>query len=157
MSQFNLLQLTHCRHFAEYAYRPCSGLNIITGPNASGKTTLLESMYVLAHGKSFRASQLDLVVRQQQPAMTLFAEKSISTDAEPGHDGAMQLGLQKIRGGELKLHINHEKVKSIKSITEQLPIQLITTESSRLFTDGPKMRRDFLAWGLFYTDATYYA
>lgn len=145
------LTLNNCRHFSNRTIEPCPGLNLITGPNASGKTTILEAIYVLAHGKSFRTSVLDRVIKHHQQVMTLFAIKTNTYD-----NIDIKLGLQKVKDGALKLHKNQEAIKSIKQFTEQLPVQLITTESTRFFTDGPKLRRDFLAWGLFYTNEEYY-
>ncbi len=38
-------------------------LNLFIGNNAAGKTSLLETLYVLARGRSFRARQLDKLVQ----------------------------------------------------------------------------------------------
>ncbi|MGH8187160.1 MAG: AAA family ATPase, partial [Steroidobacteraceae bacterium] len=39
----------------------------ILGENASGKTSLLEAIYVLAHGRSFRTAQREALVRTGEP------------------------------------------------------------------------------------------
>jgi len=153
MTTIKKLNLTNCRHFESFSIVPCSNLNLITGANASGKTTILEAIYVLAHGKSFRTSTLDTIIKKNEDMVTIFSE----IGALDSSDEQEQVGLQKIRGQSINLHINKEAIKSIKKLTEKLPIQLITTESTRFFTDGPKLRREFLAWGLFYTNENYYA
>lgn len=155
MTAIHRLHIINCRHFDNFLIEACTGINLITGPNASGKTTILEAIYVLAHGKSFRASSLDDVIHKNHDAMTLFIELSENNSSflQPQFP---QLGLKKTREQVLKLRLNQEDACSIKLLTEQLPIQLITTESTRFFTDGPKLRRDFLAWGLFYTNDGYY-
>jgi DNA replication and repair protein RecF len=152
MTTITQLNLTNCRHFASLSIEPCAGLNLITGPNASGKTSILEAIYVLAHGKSFRTNSLDKVIKQNQLIMTIFSQADVLRDT----DKLDQLGLQRVKAQSTTLHLNKEAVRSIKALTEKLPIQLITTESTRFFTDGPKLRRDFLAWGLFYTNEAYY-
>src|SRR5689334_13512440 len=40
-----------------------SGLNILHGNNAQGKTNWLEAIYLLAHGKSFRTHHLKETVK----------------------------------------------------------------------------------------------
>ena len=155
MAAIHRLHMINCRHFDNLLIEACTGINLITGPNASGKTTILEAIYVLAHGKSFRASSLDDVIHKKHDAMTLFAHL-FQPDASSLHSQSPQLGLKKARNQVLNLRLNQEDARSIKLLTEQLPIQLITTESTRFFTDGPKLRRDFLAWGLFYTNEDYF-
>src|SRR6476620_12351660 len=38
--------------------------NLISGPNASGKTTLLEAIYILGRGRSFRSTRLEPLIRE---------------------------------------------------------------------------------------------
>jgi DNA replication and repair protein RecF len=57
------LQLHHFRSYADYAVEFESGVNIVVGPNGSGKTNLLEALYVLSAGSSFRAADRDLLKR----------------------------------------------------------------------------------------------
>ena len=51
------------RNYESYAVEFKPGVTIIVGPNASGKTNLLESVYMLAQGSSFRVSDKDIVAR----------------------------------------------------------------------------------------------
>ena len=34
---------------------PAPGFNLLAGPNGSGKTSLLEAIHLLSHGRSFRS------------------------------------------------------------------------------------------------------
>ena len=53
------LHITDFRNLEDVELAPCAqGLNIITGDNGSGKTSLLEAIHYLGHGRSFRTSTL---------------------------------------------------------------------------------------------------
>ena len=154
MALVSKLTLSNVRNFPHKTIELCSSINVITGQNAAGKTTILEALYLLAHGKSFRTSVLDKVINRHADLMTIYAEVGEQNDINQEHS---RCGFQKSREQKARYQLNQEPIKSVKLLTEQLPLQLITTESTRFFTDGPKLRRDFLAWGLFYTNSDYYA
>ncbi len=51
-------------------------LTIIVGPNASGKTSLLEAFYWMVHGRSFRTRRKDRVIRSGAPIARVCVEWS---------------------------------------------------------------------------------
>ena len=55
------IRLQKFRSYAEASFEFDPGVNIVIGPNASGKTNLLEAILVLSSGKSYRARDLDLL------------------------------------------------------------------------------------------------
>lgn len=55
------LRLQHFRSYMDAAFEFGQGVNIIVGPNGSGKTNLLESLQVIAAGKSYRVQDVDLL------------------------------------------------------------------------------------------------
>ena len=55
------LRLQHFRSYDDQLFELGSGVNIVVGPNASGKTNLLEAILVLARGNSYRVSDSELV------------------------------------------------------------------------------------------------
>ena len=65
------LQLYEFRCFEQIRFEPSPGLNIILGPNAQGKTSLLEAACVLLRLQSPRTSSLAETVRFGQPAFSL--------------------------------------------------------------------------------------
>src|SRR5437016_8850223 len=60
------LRLQNFRSYSDDSFEFDPGVNIIVGPNASGKTNLLEAILVLARGSSYRAHDSELV-RFSQP------------------------------------------------------------------------------------------
>src|SRR5690606_24774824 len=55
------LRLQHFRSFSDGAFEFEPGVNIIVGPNASGKTNLLESILMIGTGKSYRGSDAETI------------------------------------------------------------------------------------------------
>src|SRR5579872_622358 len=55
------LRLQNFRSFKDSSFEFASGVNIVVGPNASGKTNLLEAILILSGGGSFRARDNDLI------------------------------------------------------------------------------------------------
>src|SRR5687767_14693153 len=97
---FTALKLVNFRSYGEQLFKFSPQLNLIVGPNGSGKTNLLEALYVLAATKSFRGKDQELV-RQgaQQYALKakLEGNLNIAIRYEPGPPARKALQL----GGEL--------------------------------------------------------
>lgn len=50
------LRLQHIRNYTDAQFEFDDGVTIVVGPNGSGKTSLIEGLYVICSGKSFRSS-----------------------------------------------------------------------------------------------------
>lgn len=59
------LRLQHFRSYSDTTFEFGPGVNIIVGPNASGKTNLLEAILVLCRGGSYRAHDSELIAHDQ--------------------------------------------------------------------------------------------
>ena len=55
------LRLQHFRSYRDASFEFSQGVNIIVGPNASGKTNMLEAILVLARGESYRVRDNELI------------------------------------------------------------------------------------------------
>ena len=56
------IRLQNFRSYSDSSFEFEDGVNIIVGPNASGKTNLLEAIYFMCKGKSFRGKDSDVVL-----------------------------------------------------------------------------------------------
>ncbi|KGQ70773.1 DNA replication protein RecF [Chelonobacter oris] len=143
------LIVTDFRNLQAVDIEPNPGFNFIVGNNGSGKTSLLEAVYYLGHGRSFKSAVSQRIIRHDQPHFTLHARIS-----EQQHDWA--LGLQKTRQGDTVVKINGEDGNKIADLAQLLPIQIISPEGLTLLNGGPAFRRAFLDWGLFHHQAEFY-
>src|SRR5580692_3619290 len=61
-----------CLQSAELEFDP--KFTLISGPNASGKTSVLEAIYVLGRGRSFRTRRLNNLIRSGRERFVVFGE-----------------------------------------------------------------------------------
>ncbi|QXG54582.1 DNA replication/repair protein RecF [Pantoea jilinensis] len=119
------------------------GFNFLVGANGSGKTSVLEAIHTLGHGRSFRSLQAGRVIRHDEAAFVLHgrlenAEREIS------------VGLTKNRAGDSKVRIDGSDGHKVAELAQLLPMQLITPEGFSLLNGGPKYRRAYVDWGCFH-------
>ena len=69
--------------------------NFLVGANGSGKTSVLEAIYTLGHGRAFRSIQADKVIRHDQNEFVLHGRIN-----DNGHE--LSLGISKNTQGETK-------------------------------------------------------
>lgn len=55
------LELQHIRSYPSGLFEFTPGVNIIVGPNASGKTNILEAIHMCTQGRSFRSADGDMI------------------------------------------------------------------------------------------------
>lgn len=143
-------QLHHLRNIESAELELGPSCNFLIGPNASGKTSVLEGISVLATGRSFRTRQFSSVVSHGFSATTVHGRVQ-----QP--DGrVLDYGVERAKSGQ-RFRISNEQVKSLAELAALLPFQVITPEVSELLLGGPKNRRRFLDWGLFHVEPGFHA
>jgi DNA replication and repair protein RecF len=133
-----------CLHSAELEFDP--KFTLISGPNASGKTSLLESIYVLGRGRSFRTRRLDHLIRLGAGRFVIYGEAGAERRTGLGIEGSA-LGMRAKMGGD--------RVASLAELAAVLPVQIIDPEVHRLIEEGPSRRRRFLDWGVFHVEHSF--
>lgn len=139
------LQLQSFRRFAEVELRPQPGFNLITGDNGSGKTSLLEALHLLAHGRSFRGRVRDGLVRHGDPSLSVYAEWQ-AANASPHRAGLRH------SGSDWDARLDGASVGHLGELCEALAVVSFEPGSHALI-DGPSEgRRRYLDWGLFHVE-----
>ncbi|MBZ5487412.1 DNA replication/repair protein RecF [Halomonas aquamarina] len=139
----NQLNFQGLRNLVPLEMRPSPGINIISGPNGSGKTSLLEGIHVLGMGRSFRTRQLKNAIQADMPHMTLYGRLA----GEP----EVSIGVRRLRAQrELELRLRGDKEVRLAELVEAMPLQLINPDAFRLLEGSPAGRREFFDWGVFH-------
>jgi DNA replication and repair protein RecF len=131
-----------CLHQANLELDP--QFTLISGPNASGKTSLLEAIYVLGRGRSFRTRNLEHLIRTGAERMLIVGEAEVS-------DRRVTFGIEGSNEG-LRAKLGGERVASLAELAAALPVQIIDPEIHRLIEEGPGRRRRILDWGVFHVE-----
>jgi DNA replication and repair protein RecF len=120
---------------------------LISGPNASGKTSLLEAIYVLGRGRSFRTRRLERLIRHGADRFVVFGEVDVGLRRIP-------MGVEGSRTG-IRARIDGDSPPSLAELALQLPVQIIDPEVHHLIEEGPSRRRRFLDWGTFHVEQSF--
>lgn len=143
------LQIQNFRNIQKIDFTPGEGVNLITGVNASGKTSLLEALYYLSHLRSFRTHQVSDLIHRQTSQLQLVAR--IQTDS----DNQIPLGIQRSRN-KLEVRANKQPVKRIADIATLFPVLAIHPDSYKLITGSPSQRRQYIDWGVFHVEHSFF-
>lgn len=153
------LDVHRLRNLEQIQLSFCPGANLIYGQNGSGKTSLLEAIYLLGRGRSFRSRNIRTVITHEQEDCIVFAQLHEPTDGENGADKGpgrdIPIGVQRNRRGEFRFKVDGEVVPTAAGLVEELPMQLLNSHSFELLEGGPLNRRQFLDWGVFHVEHDY--
>jgi DNA replication and repair protein RecF len=157
--------LSNFRNFKDKTFKFAPERNIIVGPNASGKTNILESVFLLSTGKSFRAKIEEEMISYTQE---LARVKGSIVGEEDGALVGTNLEVVLTRG-EISLGVSPEKTARVarkKLLVNGLGKRLIDFAGSfktvlfgpwdlELVTESPSKRRRFLDTVLSQVDREY--
>ncbi len=138
------LQITDFRNLKTVDIEPTAGINLITGKNASGKTSLLETIYYLSHVRSFRSLQVADLINRDASYLQLVAK--IQQD-----QGEIPVGIRRSKT-RMQIRSNQQAVKRVADLAATFPVLAIHPDSYRLITGSPAERRQYLDWGVFHVE-----
>ncbi len=143
--QLSHLKISDFRNLVDVEFEPCASVNLITGQNASGKTSLLESIYYLSHLRSFRTHYLIDLINHNAKSLQLVA----SIQNQQGKPGS--IGIKRGKNN-LLVRANQRTIKRVADITTLFPVLAIHPDSYKLITGSPTERRAFIDWGVFHVE-----
>ena len=144
------MRLTHLslgglRVFAEAELFPGPGISWLFGINGAGKTSVLEALYTLGHGRSFRSAGLDSVLRDG-------AERLWISSRWAGAFGERQFGAGRARGGTWDLRSDGTRVSRFADLGAEMPMLCFEPGSHALVSGPAERRRRLLDWGVFHVE-----
>ncbi len=139
------LDIRNVRIIGSASINPARGVNLLYGRNASGKTSILEAIHLLALGRSFRTHHISRVVRKGEQSLILFSRLA------QGGGEVTSVGVE--RGDKIaRMRVNGVTVHSTADLARQLPVILINPDIHAVIEQGPGNRRQLLDWGLFHVE-----
>ncbi len=145
------LELLNFRNYKKKIFKFNRNLNIIIGANGSGKTNVLEAIYILSQGKSWRSHYDYETIREGENYLNI---KSITIINKQKIN--MFIALQKGVGNRSKKAFKINNVsKSMQKFTGTLKSVLFSPDDLEIITGAPSKRRLFLNDILKQTDNDY--
>lgn len=131
------LYLDGFRNYSDTTVLFCDGVNVISGRNAQGKTNLIEAIYYLATGRSFKtAGDKEIISFSSESAqIKTFFETS---------ERSQTLEARIIRGRRRQLYANEVKLKKATELAGRLTAVLFCPDDLSLIKDGASVRRKFM-------------
>jgi DNA replication and repair protein RecF len=149
--RFDEVRLADFRNYESLDFTPQSGLNVFVGPNAQGKSNLLEALAMLATGKSFRAHRESELIRTGSERAEIGGEARIAA-------GAIRLRCTIARtpaGTRKSFEVNGGAVGFARFLGRTRVVTFVPADL-QLVSGGPALRRSFLNGALAQLSPTYY-
>ena len=141
------LSIGGLRNLSAVDLQPAAGLNWLQGPNGAGKTSVLEAIYLLARGRSFRSQRLAAVIQHGADQLRIVARR---------RDNQSRLGVERSASAWRGRIDGHDSQRQ-SQFAATLPLVLVEPDSHRLVDGGPEYRRHYLDWLLFHVEPDYLA
>ena len=132
------LSLVNFRNYEKLEFHPLSGLNVLVGLNAQGKSAILEAIYLLAVSKSHRTSRDLDMIRLGENLARVCAEVNRSETND------VELEIILSRTDKKTVKINSVKHEKIGDIVGQLNTVIFSNSDIDMVRGEPSRRRRFL-------------
>jgi DNA replication and repair protein RecF len=141
------IELVDFRTFAVAAFTPeTEGTTVITGPNGTGKTSVLEALVFLGTQRSFRGAPREAMVRTGTERAIVRAElraENVPTLVEA----------EIVLAGRSRTQVNRKVARGRKDLATATPCTIFSPEDLALVSGGPRLRRELLDDALSLVDA----
>ena len=142
------LNLQNVRNINQQRIQPGSQINLIYGSNGSGKTTILEAIYLLGRGRSFRTHLLKQLISRDSQALMIVGKFS----PLELHDTNTVVGFQYDKEKKATIRFDGKPIRSSAALASHFPLLFLGSDTGRLLSSGEKQRRRCLDWGVFHVE-----
>ena len=138
------LSIHRLRNLNSVKFEADASFNIFYGDNGAGKTSILEAIHILSHGRSFRNSRINPLIQHEQPKLWITGQIQVNRSMH-------RLGVERSKRG-LIARVDGTNVKGILKLSKCFPTLALHPETFNFLKGDPEQRRAFLDWGAFYAD-----
>jgi DNA replication and repair protein RecF len=124
------------------------GLSLFFGGNGSGKTSLLEAIFLLGRGRSFRTRNTERLIRRGQGHLRVIGR----INQESGVSTAIGVELA---GEGVTARIGGRPATSLAELSQAFPVQAIEPGVHRLVEEGGYGRRRWMDWAVFHVEPAF--
>ena len=143
------LEIQSFRNLAQINIDCAPSINFISGANGTGKTAILEAIYLLGSGRSFRTHLSKELIKEGSEELIVRAR--FHKDIRSEHQAAVLRN----RRGDIRIRLDHEDLRSTGELARLIPVMVIHPGMHELILGGPGQRRRFIDWGLFHVEQSY--
>ncbi len=141
------LSLKNFRNHSYLSYEFSPNLNVLTGPNAAGKTNVVESIYYLSLARSFRTTEDNELIQK--------GKEKAEIDAVVA-EGELKRKIRiVITEAGKQVFINGKTISKISELSNCMNVLLFEPKDVLMFKGSPKARRNFLDINLSKKSAPY--
>src|SRR6266436_547829 len=120
-------------------------LALVCGDNGSGKTSLLEAMFLLGRGRSFRTRNSERLIRRGQDHLRVIGRVGGPSER------IQALGFEVTRDGT-SARIGGRPAQSLAELSHAFPVQVIEPGVHKLVEEGGYRRRRWMDWAVFHVE-----
>lgn len=130
------IKLKNFRNYDELDLVLGKNINILMGDNAQGKTSLLEAVYVLSRGKSYKGNVLDLIYWDRDFG---FVEGTINKS-----NIKEDIRIHIDKSSKVTISLNGKRVNKRSVLNQKIHVVIFSPEDLKMIKEGPDFRRKFI-------------
>ncbi|MCX7553170.1 DNA replication and repair protein RecF [Marinicella sp. S1101] len=147
--QIKQLKISHFRCYEHIDLSFDKRINVFYGANGSGKTTVLEAIYFISTGKSFRSKRNKNLIQHDQSGLAVFAHF-----LDQSHN-QNNLGITLSKSLKKKVKLNQQSINNQSDVAHVLPVVSIDPDSYLFLDKPPQFRRSYFDWLVFHVKPEY--
>ena len=144
------IYLENYRNYSKEEFLPEIGLNFIFGKNGQGKTNLIETVYLLSSGKSFRNNNLRELINFDKSYFKVEIDYVYEENIESEIKYFFSLS------GKKKVKIDGTEIEKNSDLMENLLVVIFSPEDLKIVKEDPEKRRKFLDREICQINKLYY-
>ena len=143
------LTVDNFRNHTHSTLQLADGVNVLVGPNAQGKTNLLEAIYLSCVGRGWRTSRDNEMVQ-------FGAESALVQVTAAKRFGSVEIAIQLGLGLKKSISINRVPIAKVAELMGQINCIFFSPDELKLVKETPADRRRFMNIDISQIDKSYF-